>query len=604
MKDNFIKDEYIDYTIEETIEEDLVIDDQLITDGALVRIDMNIIQHPLFSRNTRRKINQSVKYYFNKNRDVYIQVTPPVGESIPGEYDERVFIALSKIMKKRGFPKSFIVANYEIIKEMNYEKDKNSYKKLKQSIRRLNKTNYTFKNTMYSNSSKGIINREIGTNIFNIEIIDLKLKNNEKIRQDISDARINEVYKISMSDHFYENILSKGYLVYDSDILLKISTGTARTLYMLIEKLRFNNSALELDCIFLIKRIPLKLEKKNISRTIEILKHNFEELKNLKLIENFEIIKEKTWTDSQVRVTFNEKIIEEKQNRFFEDRNEFRRMTTSLMISETENNLLQNLELNENENLKDVTPTEKVVPTKKMIAEIIAMMPSKAKTLKTMPKTVNDAILEWGLQKVVNVAKYMKKNKIEKIRAYFLKALAENWDIDHEEIQTLDFNEKRIEKAEIVVNEFEISEVDIQKIKEYFNSISEDEKAELEKIVYKDYIKKCGSESKIQKLAFTRGKSKIIEKYIFENIDFKKVNVREIEKKAVEEMDAFKLKEYILNSLNAYKTFFDFTEDEFKRLYTNIFIKVTKYLISNTLTLEMTNKILEDELNKLQKDRG
>ncbi|MGL5592832.1 MAG: replication initiator protein A [Cetobacterium sp.] len=603
MKDRFIENEYVDHVVEETIEEDLVIDEEMITDGALVRIDMNIIQHPLFSRNTKRKINQSVKYFFNKNRDVYIQVTPAVGESIPGEYDERVFIALSKIMKKRGFPKSFIVANYEIIKEMNCEKDKNSYKKLKQSIRRLNKTNYTFKNTMYSNSARGIINREIGTNIFNIEIINLKLKANEKIRQEISDARINEVYKISMSDHFYENILSKGYLVYDSDILLKISTGTARTLYMLIEKLRFNNSALELDCIFLIKRIPLKIEKRNMNRTIEILRHNFEELKNLNLIENFEIIKGKIWANSKVRVTFSEKIIEEKQSRFFEDRNEFRKMTTALMISETENYLVPNIELQDKKELKDVVPIEKITPTKEIISNVISMMPTKTKTLKTMPKTINDAILEHGLQRVVSVAKYMKKNKVEKIRAYFLKALEENWDIDYEECSIVDFEQKKIEQVEIIAKDTEISESDIQKINEYLKSLSEIEKIKLEEVIYKDYIKKCGSEGKIQKLAFAKGKSKIIEKYIFENIDFREEVKIDLKKEEIEETEAFKLKEYILDSLKVYKTFFDFTEDELKKLHTNVFIKVTAHLVSNTLTLEITNKILEDELKKLQKDR-
>lgn len=606
MKDDYIKDEYVDHIVEETIEEDLYVDEELVKDGALVRIDMNIIQHPLFSRNTKRKVNQSVKYFFNKNKDVYIQVTPALGESIPGEYDERVFIALSKIMKKRGFPKVFLVANYEIIKEMNYEKDKNSYKKLKQSIRRLNKTNYTFKNTMYSNSVGGIINREIGTNIFNIEIINLKLKANEKIRKEIPDARVNEVYKISMSDHFYENILSKGYLVYDSDILLKISTGTARTLYMLVEKLRFNNVFLELDCIFLIKRIPLKLERRNMNRTIEILRHNFEELKKLNLIESFEIVKGKTWEASTVKIQFSEKAIEEKQTRFFEDKNEFRKMTTSLTISDTENYLLSSLQQNA-ENfgiLKDVTPEEKITPTKEMINSVIDLMPSKAKTLKTMPKTISDAISEHGLQRVVNIAKYMRKNKVEKIRAYFLKALTEDWEIEHEEIPVITTKNK-IEEAEVI--EEEISAIDLEKINNYLDNLTENKIVELEEIVYKDYIKKCGSETKIQKLAFKNGKKRIIEKYVFENIDFNKIEKEQVEEPKNETsaavITAQELKDYIVNSLNTYRTFFDFTEGEFKELHTNVFFKITPHFVTNTITLEMANKILEDELKEFQKTR-
>lgn len=403
-----------------------------------------------------------------------------------------------------------------------------------------------------------------------------------------------------ISKSYLSLFLSKGYLVYDSDLLLKINTGTARTLYMLIEKLRFNSPFLELDCIFLIKRIPLKLEKKNINRTIEILRHNFEELKNLDLIENFEIVKGKTWAASIVKITFSEKIIEKKQNRFFEDKNEFRKMTTTLIISETENSLVRNLGLND-EKLKKESFIEKIIPTKEMISNIIDIMPTKTKTLKTMPKTINDAILEYGFQRVKNVAKYMKKNKVEKIRAYFLKALAENWDINYNEMYNADFKEKKIETAKNKINDFQISEIDVQSIKAYLNQLNEIQKVKLEETIYKDYIKKCGSESKIQKLAFTKGKNKIIEQYIFENIDFKKTNIIKKENMYTEETKFFELKEYITSSLKVYKSFFNFTEKEREKLHTNIFIKITPYLVSNKLTLELTNKILEEELKKFKK---
>ena len=68
-------------------------------------------------------------------------------------------------------------------------------------------------------------------------------------------------------------ILKKGYLVYSSKVLLNIEFSTARTIYMLIEKLRYNNLYLKIDSLFLIKRIPLKLDKRNLSQTISILKN-------------------------------------------------------------------------------------------------------------------------------------------------------------------------------------------------------------------------------------------------------------------------------------------------------------------------------------------
>ena len=34
----------------------------------LIRLDMNIIEYPLFSRNRKREKNQILKYYFNNNK--------------------------------------------------------------------------------------------------------------------------------------------------------------------------------------------------------------------------------------------------------------------------------------------------------------------------------------------------------------------------------------------------------------------------------------------------------------------------------------------------------------------------------------------------------
>ncbi|MEG1808197.1 MAG: hypothetical protein RR265_08700, partial [Cetobacterium sp.] len=78
--------------------EDISIDEKYIKNKALVRMDMNIVQFPIFSKNTKRKKNEITTYFFNKNRDTYITVKPSSGELIPGEGEERVFIALMKLM--------------------------------------------------------------------------------------------------------------------------------------------------------------------------------------------------------------------------------------------------------------------------------------------------------------------------------------------------------------------------------------------------------------------------------------------------------------------------------------------------------------------------
>ena len=57
--------EVIDTPPTEIIEENVFIDENFLKNKDLIRIDLNLIQFPIFSKNTHRKVNQIVKYYFN-----------------------------------------------------------------------------------------------------------------------------------------------------------------------------------------------------------------------------------------------------------------------------------------------------------------------------------------------------------------------------------------------------------------------------------------------------------------------------------------------------------------------------------------------------------
>ncbi|MGL5766363.1 MAG: hypothetical protein ACRCX8_12050, partial [Sarcina sp.] len=96
------------------------------------------------------------------------------------------------------------------------------------------------------------------------------------------------------SKSYLSLLIQKGYLVYNGDILLEIESSVARTIYMLVEKLRFNNLYLKLDTVFLIKRIPLKFEKRNLSQTIKTLEGAFKELVAKNLIEKYNFLKDST----------------------------------------------------------------------------------------------------------------------------------------------------------------------------------------------------------------------------------------------------------------------------------------------------------------------
>ncbi|WP_426711464.1 hypothetical protein [Cetobacterium sp. SF1] len=572
----FLISEVLDTPATEIIEENLILEDTVIQNGTLIRMDINIVQYPIFSKNTRRKINQVVKYYFNNNRETYITVSPISGDHIPGEFEEKVFIALLRIMKKRKFGQTFTISSGQIKDELGINLPK-IYDKIKKSLFRLSKTNYAFKNTLYSSEIKGILSSEISTNIFNLKKIDLTLKENYLYEQEISDGRIKEIYEISLSNYFYENIIRKGYLVYDSNILLNIKSSIGRTLYMLIEKLRYNEVFLKVKALFLIKRIPLKFDKNNIGRTIKIIINSLEELKEMNLILSFEVTKETTWENCDINIYFPNEIIQNKQNRFFEDLNEYKKISKDLAISSTEN--------------KQLKPEEdipiKIEVTNDMILSILDILPKKAKSLKTMPRAIKEAIEEYSYAKVKSVALYMKKQKVTNMRAYFQKALKEGWAEDYIEIC-----EKKEQPKDNIKSENKINEI-IEKLK-----ILPKEKYELiAKEAYKDYIKQCGIETSIQKLAFKAGKEIIIGKFIEKNPEYFKE--LENEKNELNIFNSFEeLKAYVHEYIRVCSKIYDFTSDEVDKLIKETLLELTPKFIENKLTKKDLQEILLKNIRK------
>lgn len=589
--------ETIDTPETEYVEENFYVEETLVKNKELIRMEMNLIQLPIFSKNTKRKVNQVVKYFFNSNRDTYITVTPTAGNYIPGETEEKVFIALMQIMKEKGMPKKFIISVTDLRDKLKLNTGRYG-NIIKSALLRLAETNYNFKNTMYSSELRGTINKEVSTPILTLEIITLSLKQNEKYRNLYDDKRIKEIYEINISDHFYSNIIQKGYMVYNSRILLEISTSTARTIYMLIEKLRFENLCLKMDIIFLIKRIPLKYDKKNLNSTVKTLEKALKELKDKNLIEDFKIIKESTWEKSEIEIFFHEKSKEEKQQRFFEDRNDFRKLLTETTVSDTEHEMIEDAEI-----IEKSTPIEStVIVTQEMIDKILGLMPSKARSLKTMPKTIKEAILEYGYSKVESVAIYMKKNKVEKVRAYFIKALENNWCEDEAiVIQTpkkdvLNASEEFLNKDETPKN--------YERELEYFSALSSEEKEKLQEKVYRAYIEECGQETKIQKLAFNAAKKRLIAEYILKNNLLKsekpKSVVEEIPKENEIDLslidDINYYNNYISSNIELYRVVFNLSEERIKEIKKEILLKLGTKIISKTITLEEINASIAKNL--------
>lgn len=568
------------------LEEDISIDEKYIKNKALVRMDMNIVQFPIFSKNTKRKKNEITTYYFNKNRDTYITVKPSSGELIPGEGEERVFIALMKLMKEKGMTQEFIVTAKEI-KDAVKTHSNNYISEIKRALLRLSETSYNFKNTMYSNEMNAILKEEVSTPILTFKAKKLALSGNENIKNEIKDGRIREVYIIRISDHFYKNIVKRGYLVYDSDILLDINSSVSRTLYMLIEKIRFEELYVRESIFALIKKIPLKYEKKTLSTTIKTLEKAFNELKQKSLIKDFNFIKTSTWLEADVEIFFEERHNILKQERFQEDNKDLKNIYNALAISFTE------------KNIEEIKP--EIVVTNDMIFEILNKMPLKAKNLKSMPKTIKDCIKNYSYEKVNAAAIYLsKQKKVTNPRAYFLKTLENNWadDLFIQENKDFKTNEKfPIEETIITDDIFNDDVID------FYNNLSEEEKKELENKTYTDYIKECGYEGKIQKIAFTAAKNNLIYKYITKNKLFKiqkeeKVDVItekcENKNNLILELNLFN--DIINKSIEMYKIILNLNEEKILEIKREILKELgTKYILKE-LTIDEINKTIADKL--------
>ncbi len=515
-----VTEEYLD------IDESLV---ELEKDKDIIRMEMNIVELPLFSKDTKRKKNQQKTYLFKHDRSSYVEIEPPDGYSIPGEFEERVFIALTKIMRNHNYSKRFFVTANEILESLGV-KNKIYYTKLKSAMYTLAQTNYRFKNSLYSSSAKGIINDLILTHIMDVRVI---TRENEEYKNldKFDDRRIKEIYQITFTDDFYNNIITTGYLTFDSEILLKIENSIARSIYTLTEKWRNYELYVRRPVFFLARRIPLKWDKRQLKRTIEIVEKALNELKKLYLIKDFNIIKGAKWDLAELEVFYDESHNRAKRETFHAERIEFKNI--EMLITSTEERLID-AELN--------------------LDKIMEILPDRIKYMKTMEKFLNDSIKQYGYEYVLRTCEYVVLKNPSSFKAYLSKALKENY-ADEYIANKKAKNEKKNSKENgnyTEIEEVEVAEIIIKHSFEDFEKLDIKIQDEIEKIVYQEFLDEAeAKDDRTMRIIFEKSKKPLIVEYIndneldFESFEFKKpLNEKvdiEIKEEKVEE--SFRVKE-------------------------------------------------------------
>ena len=292
--------------------------------NSLIRMEMNVIEFPIFSKNPKVKKNQILKYYFSKDKQSYLEITPPNDESIPGEFDERVFISLLKIMKKKNGKAIFYCSLSEIADSLNIPKNskRGVYSKIKNSIIKLSKTNYSFFNLFYLGSLNKRVDDFINTPLITSRILTFK-EADDKEKDFFVDRRIKEIYRIRIADDIYGNITAKGYLVFDADILLNIKDPVVRSLYTQITKWRKNSLYLKKPLTYIAKKIPLSLKGNMLYKTVKKISDSLLELKNLNLISDFNYLKNGKTDKNEFEIFFDTEHNKNKQQLFYQDKEDF-----------------------------------------------------------------------------------------------------------------------------------------------------------------------------------------------------------------------------------------------------------------------------------------
>ena len=489
------------------VEEYLNIDESLIEmekNKDLIRMEMNIVEFPIFSRSNMLKINQIKKYYFSVDKTSFLEIIPAYGTMIPGELEERVFIALIKIFRNNNYNQTFYCTLNDIFDNMKIEKintRRTLYPKVKKAISKLATTTYRFKNLFYSSEVNRLLDDFIETNILTYRAVRLK-DATEKEKSFFNDKRLKEVYKISVSQHFYDNIIKKGYLAFDADELLNLKDAITRSIYTMITKWRKSNLYLTKPAFYIARRIPLAWEG-NPRRTVLRIEKSLEELKNGNYIKNYKLNKKGKWDEAIFEMFFSEDHNKTKKDVFYDEKSTFDKMIIHVEDRQNE------LEIN--------TPN---IFTDPYFMEIFNIFPEVAKKFKTLPNVIRDGLKNHEFKYVKYTAEYTALFCKTSYIKYFKEALENNWADEYIVKKEAKLEKKeKINTTPLIEEAINVEEKPIENLYvwEDFIALSPEYRSEVEAAAYENFLVESNAvDNKIMKNIFEKSKKSMILKIMSE----------------------------------------------------------------------------------------
>ena len=524
----------------EIVEEFVDISDSLIElekNRDLIRLEMNIVEYPIFSKNKNIKQNQVRKYYFNSEKSSFLEVRPAFNSSIPGDFEERIFISLTKIMRDRGYNQTFYTNISEILDNLNVPRGtKNGlYKKAKESIDKMANSTYRFKNLFYSNEANQVIDDLINTNMFTYRVITIR-DADSKENDYFSDKRVREVYKITFSEEFFKNIIAKGYLAFDAEELLNIKDSITRSIFTMITKWRKNELELRKPAYFIARRIPLAWT--NVSRAVKIIENACIYLKENNFILDYQLEKTGKIDTTEFIFYFDESHNKIKQKNFYDEKSSFDRYITHE----------EHDEITQSGDLLTVLNDERY-------EKIMEIVPEKLKKLNTFSKELKKYLKEYEYNYVRYTLEYTLQHSKTSSLKYFKDALKNNWAEEY--IIKKQAKVKKIEKE--FENNLEEKEVIEYKEWEEIKKLDRELLDDLEVKAYENFLKEANSiDNKIMRGIFEKSKKALISKEYIKTLkesDESSKKYQSLSAFILECLNYFKINNFPMDSENFMKMF-------------------------------------------------
>ena len=353
--------------------------------------------------------------------------------------------------------------------------------------------------------------------------------------------RLREIYKITISQHFYENIIRKGYLAFDADELLNIKDAVTRSIYTMITKWRNNKLYLIKPAYFIARRIPLAWT--NVSRAVKIIENACIYLKENNFILDYQLEKTGKIDTTEFIFYFDESHNKIKQKNFYDEKSSFDRYITHE----------EHDEITQSGDLLTTLNSEKY-------QKIMEIVPEKLRKLTTFSKEIKKALAQYEYSYVRYTLEYTLQYSKTSSLKYFKDALKNNWAEEYiakrqrksvEKDKRTEEN-KQIEEAVLVENPVYRSWTEIE-------SLDDEIQKELEEKAYANFLKEANSvDSKIMRGIFEKSKKSLILKEYsssFEkNVETAKV-YPSLSVFMLECLNYFKVNKFAMDSENFMKMF-------------------------------------------------